>query len=233
MDKLFEIARKLSQYFEFTSVQLIFRQKKQIASVRSVNGVLLISFALGVKNFPEEIQYALIFTLLARLKKRTKLPDYNTQHTIWVKFLKNLDDAERQKRVSAQRERCNPQGTTYNLKFQLTEVISSFKDLFQELSSNSELFITWGKRTTYRRFGLWHPESRVIEISRTLDSPLVPKFVVNFIIYHELLHAIRGVKKGKRNHDSQFRILEKKYPQFKEANEFLHKVHKNRGVLPH
>ncbi len=232
MDNLGEIAEKLSRKFGFSAVIIGFREKRQTWSARVVNGVLSISFAVRVKEFPEDIHYALVFTILARLKKLTQTPEYKAQRTILTKFLKDRDDAESQKFVSVQRQRCNPQGTTYNLNSQLSDVISSFQKLFLELSSKLDVFITWGKRTTYRRFGLWHPVSRIIEISKTLDSPVVPKFVVNFIIYHELLHAIRKIKKGKRYHDAQFRILEKKYPQYKEAHEFLRNVHKNRGILP-
>jgi hypothetical protein len=232
VDKLLEIARNLSREFGISAITIGFRQKKQIWSARLNQGTLLISFTPRVKDFPEEIQYALIFTLLARLKRQTQTQEYKNQSAFFMKFLKDQADAESQKLVAAQRQKCNPRGNTYNLESQLQEVISSFPNLFHEVSLNSEIFVTWGKRTTYRRFGLWHSQSRVIEISKTLDSPLVPEFVVNFILYHELLHVKRGVKKGKRHHDAQFRILEKKYPQYKEANEFLRNIHKNRGILP-
>ncbi len=232
MENLIKIAEKLATDFGLSAVTICFRQKRQIWSARLINGAVSISFATGVQDFPIEVIHAFVFTILSSLTKQTQSSEYKTLHASLHKFLKDRDEAERQKLVAAQRQKCNPQGTTFNLKFQLSEVISSFQKLFQEISLNSCVFITWGKRTTYRRFGLWHPESCIIEISKTLDSPFVPKFVVNFIIYHELLHAIRGVKKGKRHHDAQFRILEKKYPQYKEANEFLRNIHKNRGILP-
>ncbi len=232
MDSLLEIAKKLSREFGISTVTVGFRQKKHYASWRLVNGVLLILFAQRVKYFPEEIKFALIFTILARLKSQTQSQEYKTQHAILLNFSRDQANAETQKLVAAQRQKCNPRGTTYNLESLITEVEAAFPNLFQEISLNSDIFVTWGKRTTYRRFGLWHSQSRIIEISKTFDSPLAPKFVVNFILYHELLHALRGAKKGKRHHDAQFRILEKNYPQYKEANEFLRNIHKNRGILP-
>ncbi len=232
MDKILDTAQKLAQEFGFSGANIAFRQKKQVASIRLVESVPLISFALGVKDFPDEVIFALIFTLLARLKKRAQTQEYKIQHGILINFLKDIANAEHQKLVLARRAQCIPEGLSYNLKDLVKEVILSFPNLFQDISLNSDILVTWGKRITYKRFGLWHSQSRIIEISKTLDSPIVPKYVVNFILYHELLHVIRGVKKGKRHHDAQFRTLERKYPQYKEANEFLRKIHKNRGILP-
>jgi hypothetical protein len=231
VDKILEIAHRIAQKFGFSGVEIGFRQKKQVASLRLVKGTPFISFALGVKAFPDEIVFALIFTLLARLKKYTQTQEYKDQHAILLKFLKESATAEQQKLVSARRVQCNPRGHTYNLHDLLNEVKNSFQNLFHDIALDSDILVTWGKRSTYKRFGLWHSQSRIIEISKTLDSTLVPKYVVNFILYHEMLHAIRGVTKGKRHHDAQFRILERKYPQYKEANEFLRKIHKNKGIL--
>jgi predicted metal-dependent hydrolase len=231
VDKILGIAHNLAREFGFSGASVGYRQKKQVASIRLVNNTALISFATEVKDFPDEITSALIFTLLARLKKLTHSQEYKTQHAILIKFLKDRAETEHQTLVSARRAQCNPQGHSYNLNELFQAVKLSFQTLFRDISLNSDILLTWGKRSTYKRFGLWHSQSRIIEISKTLDSTLVPKYVVNFILYHEMLHAIRGVTKGKRHHDAQFRILERKYPQYKEANEFLRKIHKNKGIL--
>ncbi|OLS15295.1 MAG: hypothetical protein RBG13Loki_1076 [Promethearchaeota archaeon CR_4] len=232
MDKILDIARQQAMRFGFSSAIVTFRQKKQVASIRLRTGIPTFSFAAGVKKFPEEIIAALIFTLLARLKKNVHTMEYQSQRAILIKYLKEKADAERQKMISLRRSQCNPQGHTYNLEERLKEVVRSFREMFLDYYVNSDILITWGKRTTYKRFGLWHAQSRVIEVSKTLDAPSVPVYVVNFIVYHEMLHAIRGIKQSKRPHNVTFRNLEKKYPQYKEANEFLSKIHRNRGILP-
>lgn len=232
VDKILDIARQQATRFGFSSTIVTFRQKKQVASIRLRTGIPTFSFALGVKEFPEEIISALIYTLLARLKKNVHTMEYQSQRTILIQFLKEKADVERQKMISLRRSQCNPQGSTYNLEEHLREVARSFPEMFLDYYVNSDILVTWGKRTTYKRFGLWHAQSHIIEVSKTLDASSVPVYVVEFILYHEMLHAIRGIKQGKRHHDLRFRKLEKKYPRYTKANEFLSKIHKNRGILP-
>src|SRR5690606_31273756 len=56
--------------------------------------------------------------------------------------------------------------------------------------------ITWGRRVPAGRrrrqrqitLGLCHSEDRVIRIHRILDSPDVPLFYLEYVIYHEMAH---------------------------------------------
>jgi hypothetical protein len=61
-------------------------------------------------------------------------------------------------------------------------------------------------------------------ISMSLDSADVPAYVVEFIVYHELLHKTMGTRlvNGRRHsHTSAFRKAERAFRQYAEAQTFL------------
>jgi len=104
------------------------------------------------------------------------------------------------------------------------------KTLFYKL--NAEYFhnkleqpqLRWSNRKTKRRLGYFHPETDTITLSRSLDQKQVPTYVVEYVLYHEMLHKKLGLKS--RNsyriaHTSQFKQEERKYKFYEEAENFL------------
>lgn len=74
------------------------------------------------------------------------------------------------------------------------------------------------------RLGAWSAEDRMIRIHSTLDRAEVPAFVVAFIVFHEMLHAI--IEPDDRNgrriyHSSEFRIRERRHPDRVAAEAWL------------
>jgi len=90
--------------------------------------------------------------------------------------------------------------------------------------------VMWGrmparKRRRSIRFGSYSNEDHVIRIHPLLDQAFVPDYVVRFIVFHEMLHAFLGVKKGENGrrqvHTPEFRRLEKAYPDYERATKWL------------
>ena len=75
-----------------------------------------------------------------------------------------------------------------------------------------------------RVLGHYDPIHHTITLSPVLDSPRVPEFVVRYIVYHEMLHAVfedipsRGFRK---HHPPEFRRAEAAYPDFARSKKFL------------
>ncbi|MBN3962444.1 M48 family peptidase [Nostoc sp. NMS8] len=116
----------------------------------------------------------------------------------------------------------NPQGKFYNLN-----------DLFDKV--NREYFaaslakprLAWSRINTYRKFGHYESARDRVVMSLTLDDPKVPEFVVEFVLYHELLHKYHGIKwvQGKRMvHTKEFRVSESQFKSYKEASRWLEKL---------
>ncbi|MEJ2111671.1 MAG: hypothetical protein P8Z37_17530 [Acidobacteriota bacterium] len=84
--------------------------------------------------------------------------------------------------------------------------------------------IGWGRRRGQDRLGHYDPIHHTIMLSPVLDSPDVPPFVVRYIVYHEMLHAVFGINSRKsfhRHHPREFRHAEISYPDYDRAREFL------------
>lgn len=94
--------------------------------------------------------------------------------------------------------------------------------------------ITWGKSSVSSRcgrrrgaslqLGSYSYEDRLIRIHRVLDHPEVPRYVVEAVVFHEMLHAdmppeIRG---GKRLfHTPEFRRRERQYRNLTRAERWI------------
>lgn len=84
--------------------------------------------------------------------------------------------------------------------------------------------LRWNKVPTTRKFGHYQFSDDTLMLSMTLDTPNVPEFVFDFVMYHELLHKKHGVTvvNGRRvAHTPAFRREERLYPRYQEAEEFL------------
>jgi hypothetical protein len=91
----------------------------------------------------------------------------------------------------------------------------------------------WGRRKSWGRLGHYDPVHHTITISPVLDSPRVPRAVVAFIVYHEMLHSLFGCEEASggrnRHHPSGFRKEERAYPDYEAAKKFLSKFCRTRG----
>ena len=107
------------------------------------------------------------------------------------------------------------------------------KTIYESL--NSEYFgrtvsaaIAWGRsssrnRVKLRTLGSYNVETNTIRINPLLDRKTVPAYFLEFIVYHEMLHAYLGVKNinGRRSiHSKEFRLEEKKFRHYDRAMEW-------------
>ena len=84
--------------------------------------------------------------------------------------------------------------------------------------------IGWGLRRGRDRLGHYDPIHHTITLSPVLDSQDVPSYVVRYIVYHEMLHAVFGdikVHGFRKHHPREFRNTESAYPDYEKAKRFL------------
>jgi hypothetical protein len=78
----------------------------------------------------------------------------------------------------------------------------------------------WSHQHSSRILGHYDSGHATIIISRKLDSPSVPRYLVEYVVYHEMLHIrIPVERRGQRRvvHSREFREAEKKFPQYELA----------------
>jgi hypothetical protein len=95
--------------------------------------------------------------------------------------------------------------------------------------------ITWGKgpgeahrcqraRTSSLQLGSYSYEDRLIRIHRVLDQPGIPRYVIEAVVFHELVHAALPpvVRNGRRYfHTPEFRRREREYRHLQKADQWI------------
>ena len=96
-----------------------------------------------------------------------------------------------------------------------------------------DVHVTWGRAPSRRRkrrrnpsvrLGTYTDRDRVVRIHRCLDRGFVPRYVVESVVYHEMLHAAVPpvTRNGRRRiHTPEFRRRERLFPDYERAERWL------------
>ncbi len=116
------------------------------------------------------------------------------------------------------------QGSTYHLQ-------KIYDELSQEyFNEDLNILITWYGRAeqlprTRIALGLYHDTLKLIKIHRVMDNPLFPRYVVEFIVFHEMLHhvcpAYHDAAGIQHIHSKEFKAMESKYRHYQLAEQWL------------
>ncbi len=84
--------------------------------------------------------------------------------------------------------------------------------------------LIWSRRITSCKFGHYDPIRDELMVSATLDSREVPSYVVDFVVYHELLHKKYGAtwQNGRQAvHTPAFRTEERRFAEYTAAEKVI------------
>lgn len=86
------------------------------------------------------------------------------------------------------------------------------------------LRLGWSRKRSRTVLGHYDAAHRMITISRWLDAPRTPRYLMEYLVFHEVLHMRFPVeRRGQRRvvHSRQFRAAEKKFPKYQLARRRL------------
>lgn len=178
------------------------------------------------RNAPRSVLEAIVLLLaykVMRKKPRRRLLQ------AYERFRQDpvVEEAVRRRRLRKGRKQISSEAGKYH----------SPQEIYQDLNIryfNNQIEIRrigWGPRKSWERLGHYDPVHQTISLSRVLDSPVVPKYVVSYIIYHEMLHSLfdeTSFGSIKRHHPPEFRRTEKAYPDYADAKKFLREFCRSR-----
>jgi predicted metal-dependent hydrolase len=84
--------------------------------------------------------------------------------------------------------------------------------------------LSWTRGRAKSVLGRYDFDADVIFISRLLDSPTVPAHVVQYVVFHEMLHVKHGTQVHEAReivHSAAFRREERQFEFFEAANDWL------------
>ncbi len=197
-------------------------------TIRVRSGQVYVRLSDICKDSPPEVMRALAFVLVARLLGK-KIPVVHDRayrdYSLTPEVMRSSDIARRgrgRKLISS------AHGTAYDLDKIFSKLNRKHFD-----SSLEKPTLTWSQRKTRSILGHHDRVYETITISKSLDSIQVPEWFVEYILYHEMLHikhAARMINGRRYYHTAAFRLDERRFARYEDAQRWLEQVARQRRV---
>lgn len=197
-------------------------------TIRIRSGQVYVRLSDICKESPPEVLRALAFVLVARLLGK-KIPPVHErtyrEYSLTPDVMRLSDIARRgrgRKMVTSAR------GNSYDLDKIFSKLNRRYFD-----STLEKPTLTWSQRKTRSILGHHDRVYDTIVVSKSLDSTQVPEWFVEYILYHEMLHikhAARMINGRRYYHTSAFRLDEKRFARYDDAQRWLEQIARRRRV---
>ena len=188
-------------------------------TIRLRQGELYIRLSDLLEGAPETVLHAIAHILLAKLYRK---PIDRAHSARYRRYISSHDLSAKARLVRQLRGRKHirsARGHHYHLEEIFDDLNRRF---FHGLMGRPQL--TWSRDHARNRLGHYDPAHNAIVISRVFDDARVPRCVVEYIVYHEMLHLKHPVKlRGGRRcvHSREFLGEERLFPELAHAKKFL------------
>jgi hypothetical protein len=194
-------------------------------TIRQREGRIFVRLAELSRDLPLAAQRALAFILVAKLLRKPVSPKALQTYRESIKGVELRERVAANKRARGRKIITTATGDFYDLH-----------EIFRHL--NQTYFdgkippptLSWSAKKTFRILGHHDAAHETIVVSRSLDGARVPKYVVEFVVFHEMLHIFHPTiyREGRRyNHTPAFRRDERKFAYFDEAENWIERNVKN------
>jgi hypothetical protein len=168
------------------------------------------------------VLHAIAHVLLAKLYRKPIAPAEAAKYRRYVASHDLATKAHFIRQIRGRKKIGPSKGRVYDLDAIFEELNTRF---FHGLMARPRM--SWSQTKTRRILGHYDPAHNAIIISRIFDHPAVPRYVLDYIVYHEMLHLKHPVKlRGSRRcvHSAEFQAEEKLFPRAAQANAFLKRL---------
>jgi predicted metal-dependent hydrolase len=197
-------------FFAFTSIKNTIRMRE---------GRLLVRLSDLLEGAPASILQAIAHILLAKMYRKPIEREAATRYRRYISSHDITRKAHLVRQMRGRKHLHSAQGRTYDLEAVFEDLNSRF---FHGLLARPQL--TWSRNHSRNSLGHYDPAHNAIVVSRIFDHPRVPRYAVDYIVYHEMLHLKHPVRlRGSRRcvHSAEFQAEEKLFPQLEAVKRFL------------
>jgi hypothetical protein len=188
-------------------------------TIRLREGRILIRLSDLLEGAEDSVLHAILHILVSKLYRK----EINAGHSArFRRFAGGAAIAEKLHLVRSTRGRkqiLGPAGTHYHLDEIFDELNVRF---FHGLMARPRM--SWSANHSRYRLGHYDPAHNTIVVSRVFDRPGVPRYAIEYLVYHEMLHLRHPVRmQGSRRcvHPRAFQEEEEWFPQLAEAKKYL------------
>jgi hypothetical protein len=201
------------EFYAYSSLVLTIRRREEVVYVR---------FSDLLRRAPLAVLEGAAALLLARVYRR-KAPRALVEP--YLEYARSDRTRTRMNRMRHRRVRLaatNPRGEHFDLERLFDGLNKSYF-----AGSLERPHIGWSTRNWRRQFGCYDPGPNQILLNRRMDRPGVPKFAVEYVLFHEMLHVKHPTRRSGCSlvsHSREFREEEKRFAEFERARRVLDRL---------
>ena len=188
-------------------------------TIRIREGEIIVRISEICREMPLPCHKGLAYILVGKLLRKKIPAGAREVYSAYVKSTAIRERATVNKRERGRKVVTTSKGAVYDLD----EIFSAVNK--QYFADNiPKPVLTWSARKTFRILGHHDATHEHVAISRSLDSADVPRYVVEYVVFHEMLHIAHPTKhlNGRRyNHTAAFKRDERKFAHYENAEAWI------------
>ena len=188
-------------------------------TIRLRHGRVLVRLSDLLEGAPPPVLLAILHILIAKLYREPIDPAHATRYRKFTGSRTMSAKTHLIRQTRGRKRIHSPQGDHYHLEEIFEDLNRRF---FHGLMARPQM--TWSGNDSRRSLGHYDPAHNIIVVSRIFDRPGVPKYALEYLVYHEMLHLRHPVKlRGSRRsvHPRAFKEEEKLFPHLEAAKRYL------------
>jgi hypothetical protein len=191
-------------------------------TIRLRQGRVLVRLSDLLEAAPQPVLYAVLHILIAKLYRRPIDPGQSAVYRRYAGSRTISSKTHLIRQLRGRKHVASPQGRYFHLEEIFEDLNRRF---FHGLLARPQM--TWSQNDSRLSLGHYDPAHNTIVVSRILDRGEIPAHVVEYLVFHEMLHLRHPVKlRGSRRcvHPPAFQEEEKMYPHLAEAKKYLKRL---------
>lgn len=198
------------EFYPYSSLVLTIRRREETVCVR---------FSDLLRRAPLAVLESAAALLLSRVYRRKAPAELTTSYLEYARSDRTRTRINHMRHRRVRPGAAGPRGRHFDLE-----------KLFDELNAKyfggqlTRPHVGWSTRSWHRQFGCYDPGPGHILLNRRMDRTGVPQYVVEYVLYHEMLHVKHPTRRSGCSlvsHSPEFRAEEKLFPEFHRARKIL------------
>jgi len=189
------------------------------STIRLREGVIHVRISDLLEGAPQSVIEAIAHILLAKMYRKPIDSSHAVRYRRYVSSHDMTTKAHLVRQVRGRKRIDSARGFHYDLE-EIFEALN--RQFFHGLLARP--LMTWSRLRARNSLAHYDPAHNAIVVSRIFDHARVPRYAVEYIVYHEMLHLKHPVKlRGSRRcvHGPEFQAEEKLFPELERAKLFL------------
>jgi hypothetical protein len=191
-------------------------------TIRLREGAIKVSLSDLLEGAPESVLRAIAHILMAKLYRKPIEAIHAGRYRRFASSEVMVRQMERIRQSRGRKKISSAKGETYDLD----EVFESINTRFFHGLLGRPL-LTWSEHVAKRCLGHYDAAHNTIMVSKVFDRKTTPRYAVEYLMYHEMLHLKHPVKvkAGRRRvHSGDFKAEESLFPELAKAKEYLKRL---------